>query len=149
VAGTLKLPGLHNAVKVLRDRWSVPHIHAAGNHDLFMALGYVHAQDRLWQMELNRRTGHGRLAKVFGPVALDSDRFMRVPGFSRVVQQEHARLDDEIRMAWGMCGCWLRCSIAGHGLQAATWIAFVWAVSRVTQRSGQSISGLRIGRSAI
>lgn len=97
VAGTLKLPGLHNAVEVLRDRWGVPHIYAAGNHDLFMALGYVHAQDRLWQMELNRRTGHGRLAEVFGPVALDSDRFMRVLGFSRVAQQEYAQLDDEIR----------------------------------------------------
>lgn len=77
VSGRLKLPGLAEPVQVLRDRWGVPHIYAASARDLFMAQGYVHAQDRLWQMELQRRTGHGRLAELFGEIALDTDRLDR------------------------------------------------------------------------
>src|SRR5215211_7231702 len=97
-AGTLRLPGLSAPVRVLRDRWGVPHIYANGSADLFMAQGYVHAQDRLWQMELQRRTGHGRLAEVFGEIALDTDRFVRVMGFSRVVRREVELLEGEARL---------------------------------------------------
>jgi len=93
-AGTLRLPGLSAPVRVLRDRWGVPHIYANSSADLFMAQGYVHAQDRLWQMELQRRTGHGRLAEIFGEIALDTDRFVRVMGFSRVAQRELDTLTD-------------------------------------------------------
>ncbi|HMQ34780.1 MAG TPA: penicillin acylase family protein, partial [Chloroflexaceae bacterium] len=96
-SGRLPLPGLAAQVAVRRDRWGVPHIYAAGEADLFAALGYVHAQDRLWQMELNRRTGHGRLAEIFGPVALSSDQFIRTLGFSRLARQEAELLDDETR----------------------------------------------------
>jgi penicillin amidase len=92
-SGTLRLPGLHAPVEVRRDRWGIPHIYAANNDDLFLALGYVHAQDRLWQMELNRRTAHGQLAELFGPIALSSDRFVRVLGFSRITQREVECLD--------------------------------------------------------
>src|SRR5262245_37538772 len=98
-SGTLVLPELKAPVQVLRDRWGVPHIYARGNADLFMAQGYVHAQDRLWQMEFNRRTGHGQLAEIFGPVALDSDRFLRVMGFSRVARREAELLAGETRVA--------------------------------------------------
>src|SRR6266498_4975963 len=94
-AGTLRLPGLSAPVRVLRDRWGVPHIYANSSADLFMAQGYVHAQDRLWQMELQRRTGLGRLAEVFGPIALDTDRFVRVLGFNRVVRREAEALEGE------------------------------------------------------
>lgn len=98
-SGRLPLPGLSAQVTVRRDRWGVPHIYAAAEADLFAALGYVHAQDRLWQMELNRRTGHGRLAEVFGPVALSSDQFIRTLGFSRLARREAELLDDETRAA--------------------------------------------------
>lgn len=97
-SGTLQLPGLGAPVRVLRDRWGVPHIYANSSADLFMAQGYVHAQDRLWQMELQRRTGHGRLAEIFGEIALDTDRFVRVMGFSRVARRELDTLADESRM---------------------------------------------------
>jgi penicillin amidase len=93
-AGKLTLTGLHAQVEVRRDRWGVPHIYADANADLFAALGYVHAQDRLWQLELNRRTGHGRLAEIFGSVAVSSDQFIRTLGFSRVAQQEVDLLDE-------------------------------------------------------
>jgi penicillin G amidase len=98
-SGTLRLPGLEAAVQVLRDRWGVPHIYARSSDDLFMAQGYVHAQDRLWQMEVQRCTGHGQLAEVFGPIALESDRFMRVMGFGRVARREAALLAGEARAA--------------------------------------------------
>jgi penicillin amidase len=64
--GTIRLSGLHRPVQVIRDRWGVPHIYAENSQDLFFAQGYVHAQDRLWQMEFNRRIGHGRLSEIFG-----------------------------------------------------------------------------------
>jgi penicillin amidase len=97
VAGRLPLPGLAAKAEVRRDRWGVPHIYADSNADLFAALGYVHAQERLWQMELNRRTAHGRLAEIFGPVALSSDQFIRTLGFSRIVRREVELLDDHTR----------------------------------------------------
>lgn len=97
VSGRAPLPGLEANATVLRDRWGVPHIYARSDSDLFAALGYVHAQDRLWQMELNRRTGHGQLAEILGPIALSSDIFVRTLGFSRVARREVELLDDEVR----------------------------------------------------
>ncbi|HEY8598246.1 MAG TPA: penicillin acylase family protein [Thermomicrobiales bacterium] len=87
-SGALTAPGLLAPVEILRDRWGVPHIYARNNADLFFAQGYVHAQDRLWQMELQRRTGLGQLAEILGPIALESDRFLRTLGFGRVARQE-------------------------------------------------------------
>jgi penicillin amidase len=97
--GTLTAPGLCAPVEIVRDRWGVPHIYAENNADLFFAQGYVHAQDRLWQMELQRRTALGQLAEIFGSVALDSDRFLRVLGFGRVARGEALALGDPEREA--------------------------------------------------
>ncbi|MEI7772846.1 MAG: penicillin acylase family protein, partial [Chloroflexales bacterium] len=97
VSGSAPLRGLSANAEVRRDRWGVPHIYADTNADLFAALGYVHAQDRLWQMELNRRTGLGCLAEIFGPVALSSDTYIRTLGFARVVRREVGLLDDHTR----------------------------------------------------
>lgn len=93
-SGSAPLIGLSARAEVRRDRWGIPHIYAENNADLFAALGYVHAQDRLWQMELNRRTGHGRLAEIFGPVALSSDTFIRTLGISRIARREADLLDE-------------------------------------------------------
>ncbi len=71
--GTLKLSGLEHSVTVFRDPWGVPHIYARNQHDLFFAQGFVAAQDRLFQMELWKRVGQGRLAEVFGPAYLERD----------------------------------------------------------------------------
>jgi len=73
VRGTIKLAGLRQSVTVLRDRWGVPHIYAGNQHDLFFAQGFVAAQDRLFQMELWKRSGQGRLAEVLGPSTLLRD----------------------------------------------------------------------------
>ncbi len=71
--GRLKMPGLQGPVDVLRDRWGVAHIYAENQHDLFFAQGVVAAQDRLFQMELWKRSGQGRLAEILGPSALPRD----------------------------------------------------------------------------
>jgi penicillin amidase len=78
VDGRIGVAGLHGQVKVVRVEPGVPHLYARDGHDLFFAQGYVHAQDRLWQMELNRRVGAGELSALFGEAALDLDRAMRV-----------------------------------------------------------------------
>ena len=70
LSGELDVPGLRAPVEVNRDEWGIPHIYAKDDDDLFMAQGYVMAQDRLWQMEMWRRAGEGRLAEILGPGAL-------------------------------------------------------------------------------
>ena len=86
--GKLTLPGLESRVEIIRDRWGIPHIYAENHADLSFAQGFVHAQDRLWQMELNRRTARGLLSEVFGELALDTDRTVRTFGFNRLGQAD-------------------------------------------------------------
>jgi penicillin amidase len=83
IHGNLVVPGLKEPVKVLRDRWGVAHIYAKNQHDLFFAQGFVVAQDRLFQMEMWKRAGQGRLAEVLGPSAVPRDlnaRLLRYRG---------------------------------------------------------------------
>ena len=79
--GTGMVFGLRQPVEVLRDEWGVPHIYAKNTHDLFFAQGYVVAQDRMWQMELWRRNGEGRLAEVLGADYVTRDTFARLLAF--------------------------------------------------------------------
>ena len=89
VQGTLKVTGLERPVNVLRDRWGVAHIYAQNQHDLFFAQGYVAAQDRLFQMELWKRSGQGRLAEVLGPSALQRDINARLLSYHGDMQAEY------------------------------------------------------------
>ena len=77
----LKLSGLKAPVEVLYDNYAIPHIYAQNEEDLFYAFGYVHAQDRLFQMEVLRRLADGRLSEVFGEKAIQSDKFFRMLSF--------------------------------------------------------------------
>ncbi|MBI1815503.1 MAG: penicillin acylase family protein [Deltaproteobacteria bacterium] len=97
VNGELHLAGLEQPVSVIRDHWGVAHLYAKTTRDLFFAQGFVHAQDRLWQMELRRRISSGRLAEVFGPSALRRDVFARTLGFQRGLDREWTTYDDETR----------------------------------------------------
>ncbi|HEX6308718.1 MAG TPA: penicillin acylase family protein [Longimicrobiales bacterium] len=78
IEGMLDVAGLHTDVEVLRDRWGIPHIYAENEQDLFFAQGWVQAQDRLWQIDMWRRTNEGRLAEILGPEALEHDRLARL-----------------------------------------------------------------------
>lgn len=75
--GTLDLPGLSDGVKVFYDDMGVPHIEATSKRDAYKVLGYVHAQDRLWQMEVLRRVAAGRLSELFGDKTIEVDRFFK------------------------------------------------------------------------
>lgn len=95
--GSLQLVGLHGAVEVIRDLWGTPHLYAEDEDDLFFAQGYVHAQDRLWQMELQRRLGSGRLSEALGEATLELDRFVRTVGLNRAAEDEIRSLPAETR----------------------------------------------------
>jgi penicillin amidase len=97
VSGTIAVSGLSDPVEVIRDRWGVPHIYAQNEHDLFFAQGYVHAQDRLWQMEFNRRIGSGTLSAAVGEATLDTDRFLRTIGLRRAAEKDWELIDDDTR----------------------------------------------------
>jgi acyl-homoserine lactone acylase PvdQ len=77
VSGTIEVAGLSAPVRVVRDRWGVPHIDAASRDDLFFAQGFVQAQDRLFQMDLWRRAAQGRLAQILGPNFVERDAMTR------------------------------------------------------------------------
>lgn len=95
--GEARLAGLAKPVEVLRDEFGVPHIYAESLEDAMRALGYVHAQDRLWQLEMNRRTAAGRLAEALGASALDADRFLRTLGVRRAAEANLEKLDAPTR----------------------------------------------------
>ncbi|MFI4986573.1 MAG: penicillin acylase family protein [Alphaproteobacteria bacterium] len=95
--GTIVLGGLKAPVEILRDGDGVPHILAANAADAMMALGFVHAQDRLWQMEQMRRFGRGRLSEIAGEATLPLDRFARTVGLERLAEAALAGLDPTLR----------------------------------------------------
>ena len=97
--GEVAVPGISNPVEIWRDNNGVPHIFADSAADGWFALGYVHAQDRMWQMEFTRRTGAGRLAEVLGEPGLQADRFMRTLGLYRLAEAQAASLSPQTRLS--------------------------------------------------
>ncbi|MFB0566194.1 MAG: penicillin acylase family protein [Candidatus Aminicenantaceae bacterium] len=95
--GKVTLGGLSADVEIIRDMWGVPHIFAQNEEDLFFALGYVHAQERMWQMELTRRAGYGRLSEVFGERALERDKFLRTLCLREAAQKDFEKLSPELK----------------------------------------------------
>ncbi len=80
--GELSLPGLSGPVTVYRDSHGIPQIYAATAEDLFRAQGYVHAQDRFWEMDFRRHVTAGRLSELFGPGQVGTDAFLRTLGLA-------------------------------------------------------------------
>lgn len=97
--GSFTLKGLSHPVEIIRDRWGVPHIYAQTEHDLFFAQGYVQAQDRLFQMDGNRRLGGGRLSELVGPPGLPTDRIARIFGWVRAGEAQIIAASEESRAA--------------------------------------------------
>ncbi|MGL4610237.1 MAG: penicillin acylase family protein [Trueperaceae bacterium] len=97
VKGSLAMSGLQDTVEVIRDKNAVPHIYAKHQDDAYFALGYVHAQDRLWQMEFQRRVGAGRLSEVVGEATLETDKFLRTLGVYRYAEASIEKLNPKTR----------------------------------------------------
>ncbi|PLW66282.1 penicillin acylase family protein, partial [Streptomyces sp. DJ] len=101
-AGTVKIDGLSGEVQVKRDANGIPQVYADSTDDLFRAQGYVHAQDRFWEMDVRRHLTGGRLSEMFGEDQVETDAFLRTLGWRRVAQQEYetklsARTKDHLK----------------------------------------------------
>ena len=97
VKGNLSLPGLVNSAEVLRDRWGIAHIFAKNENDMVFTQGFVHAQERLWQMDFTRRAVFGRLSEILGDAALPVDRVMRTLRLFRIAEQEAELVSGALR----------------------------------------------------
>ena len=95
--GRAELPGLDADVEVITDRWGVPHVYARSAGDAYAAQGYLHAAERLWQMDFTRRASQGRLAEIVGEPGLPLDRFFRTLGLNRIARKKAKDFDDESR----------------------------------------------------
>ncbi len=93
VSGTLQVPGLAASAEVIRDETGIAHIYADTSDDLFFAQGFVHASERMWQMEVFRHIGAGRVSELFGESQLDTDRFIRTLGWRQAAERDLAALD--------------------------------------------------------
>ncbi|WP_327306325.1 penicillin acylase family protein [Streptomyces sp. NBC_01298] len=87
--GSLKVPGLTGPVDVKRDANGIPQLYADSDEDLFRAQGFVHAQDRFWEMDVRRHMTSGRLSEMFGSGQVETDAFLRTLGWRQVAQQEY------------------------------------------------------------
>ena len=113
-AGTIAIAGLDQPVRISRDAAGIPWIEAETPHDLFLAQGYVHAQDRMWQMEVWRHISSGRLSELFGSSTLSEDRFIRTLGWRQSAERDLATLSPEARAALDAYAAGVNDWIADH-----------------------------------
>ncbi|MFI6980562.1 penicillin acylase family protein [Embleya sp. NPDC050154] len=94
-SGTVRVPGLTGKVDVVRDAKGIPQVYADTSEDLFRGQGYVHAQDRFWEMDVRRHMTAGRLSEMFGSGQVENDKFLRTLGWRKVAEQEYAAMPPE------------------------------------------------------
>lgn len=114
-SGDVAVTGTDAAVVISRTTYGLPTIAADSLHDAWFGLGFVHAQDRLWQMESLRRFALGRLSEVIGPATLDIDVQQRRLGFGRLAQAQYAALDAPTRAALGAYAAGVNAFLTDHG----------------------------------
>ncbi len=124
--GALELVALKAPVEVLRDADGIVTIRAQSEHDAAVALGYVHAQDRLWQMDLMRRLGAGRLSEIMGPATLGVDRFMLTFGYYRVAKANAAHLSAPVRALFEAYAAGVNAFISEPGGPLPLEFQFLW-----------------------
>lgn len=98
-ANTITVQGLRDRVTIRRDARGIPYLEAANDEDLYFAQGYVTASDRLWQMDLLRRTVRGELSEIFGQTTLTQDKTHRTLGFARVLDESAKHLPPTLELA--------------------------------------------------
>ena len=118
--GRLAVAGLAEPVTVYRDSYGVPQVYAGTEADLFMAQGYVHAQDRFWEMDYHRHLSAGRLAEMFGAPLVSTDTFLRTLGWRRAAAAEWSVLSPQTRANLRAYADGVNAWIADHGSSAAT-----------------------------
>lgn len=95
--GKHTLEGLTTEVRIVRDDWGIPHIFAKNEKDLYFACGFVHAQERMWQMDLNRRLGFGSLSEVFGKRTLEKDKLLRNMSLKEAALKDYEKLSPQMK----------------------------------------------------
>ena len=133
-SGSVSIAGLENSVTVIRDGAGIARIYADTPHDLFLAQGYVHAQDRLWQMEVWRHISAGRLAELFGSTALDTDKFIRTLDFRGAAERDMETFSPELGDALAAYADGVNAYISEH--RGNLGLAFV-------------VTGLKIGKGGV
>ena len=141
VAGRLTVPGLRGPVEVLRDGYGVPQIYADTAEDLFLAQGFVHAQDRFYEMDFRRHLSAGRLSELYGDSQLQTDAYVRTLGWRRVAEQELELLAPSTRRALDAYAAGVNAYISGRsasdlsleytllGLQGLTYTPYEWTAA--------------------
>ncbi|MGI9643501.1 MAG: penicillin acylase family protein, partial [Acidimicrobiia bacterium] len=95
--GTIQIDGLTSEVEVIRDSMGIPHIYADSLDDLFLAQGYVHAQDRFYQMDFWRHISYGRLSEMFGSSQSDTDQFLRTMGWGALAERQYRQESPDVQ----------------------------------------------------
>jgi penicillin amidase len=97
IKGEILLKGIEKDVKIITDSWGVPHVFAQNERDLFFACGYIHAQERMWQMDLTRRSGFGELSEIFGRKIFKQDKIIRNLGLKEAAEKDFEKLSPEMK----------------------------------------------------
>src|SRR5918998_3345042 len=141
LAGRLTVPGLRGSVEVLRDGYGVPHIYAESAEDLFLAQGFVHAQDRFYEMDFRRHLSAGRLSELYGASQVPTDAYARTLGWRRVAEQELELLAPSTRRALDAYAAGVNAYLNGRsgnelsleysllGLQGLTYTPYEWTAA--------------------
>jgi len=128
-SGEVSVAGLQGSVEVLRDEAGIPQVYADNAHDLFFAQGYVHAQDRFFEMDFRRHVTSGRLSELVGQKALDTDMVVRTLGWRRIAERELAILDPDTRRYLDAYAAGVNAYLAG---KSGSDLSFEYAVLSLT-----------------
>ncbi len=120
----VRLPGLHAAAEIVRDRSGIAHVRANDEHDLFLLQGWVHAEDRLFQMDVSRRRASGTLAELLGPAALPGDVQLRTFGLRRAAERSLPLISARARAGVEAYSEGVNAFVASHSLLSSFSVRF-------------------------
>ncbi len=130
--GTIQIDGLVGEVEVVRDSMGIPHIYADNVNDLFLAQGYVHAQDRFFQMDFWRKISYGELSSMFGDTQIDTDTFIRTMGWGRLAEAQYAQESDENKAVLDAYAAGVNAYLA---TQSPADLSFEYSILELTNRN--------------
>ena len=113
-SGTVRVKGIKSDVKIYSGDYGVPHIFASSDEDMYFALGYMHAQDRLWQMDLTRRVAEGKLSEIFGNSTIKYDKLFRTIGINRFAYRWYKEISPKSKQILNAYSAGVNEFIANH-----------------------------------
>ncbi len=144
IEGDVAVEGLGDDVEILRDEWGIPHIFAQSPRDAYFGLGFAHAQDRFFQMEMQRRGAQGSISELLGSLALERDRFLRLLDLYRASRSSFATLSPETRETLEAYAAGVNAWLATRDGPAAPELALLLADHPESWHPADSVSWLKI-----